>query len=65
MVYPYDEILLGNKKEQTFDTCNIDESQKHSVEPKETGTKEINRTKERYFHLMKDRTILSFMDLTI
>jgi len=43
----------------------MDESQTHSAEPKGTETKEINRTKERYFHLIKDTTILSFISLTI
>lgn len=28
VVHPYNGVLLGNKKEQTTDTCDMDKSQK-------------------------------------
>ena len=40
IVYPYNEILLSNKKEWTIDTCNnTDKSQNNYAEWKKPGQK--------------------------
>lgn len=40
MVYPYNRILFGNKKEMSTDTCyNMDESWKHYTKWKKSVTK--------------------------
>lgn len=42
VVYSCNWILLSNKNEQTFDTCNIDESQEHSWAKRQTQNKQTD-----------------------
>lgn len=33
VIYPYNGILLSNRKEQTIDICNMDKSENHVCAP--------------------------------
>lgn len=53
VIYPYDEILLKNKKKWSFDTCeNMDESQNHHAEWKNLDQKKKKKYVV-YLHLYK------------